>query len=124
MLHERHRKLFDQYVHDLRRAKEAAEKWWDDLVASEATTDRNQALESVKRRWPDGPASHPYVIGTIQKYLRACEALNQQLEKNDTVPLNHFSIDWLDSTRTQDVSDFLLDLSYWPMGLGQDGQVI
>ena len=120
---QNHKELFDQYERDLREAKKAAEKWWEDLIASETTTDRNQALHSVKRRWPDGPASHPYIIGVIQNYLRACEELNLQLGEDDEVPIHTFSIDWLDSVRTKDLLKFL-DLSYWPIGLNQDGEVV
>ena len=77
----RYEQLFEQYVKDLNEAKEFAECWWTDLQNHEhsrlgTSEDANRRL---RRRWPNGPASHPRVLAVIRKYWLACEALNEAI---------------------------------------------
>jgi len=119
-----HRALLRQYYEELRRAKELAEAWWKELIGLEIDESWKAALAEVRRRWPDGPASHPYVIGTIVKYAKACDAINRSLDRSDRVPVNQFAIDALDSTDTQDLAKFTETLTYWPLGRGEDGRIV
>src|SRR6266850_4211717 len=78
-----HQELLEEYVGSLRAAKDAAEEWWEALLASETlkTLDREQAVLNVKQRWPYGPAAHPRVLAVIRKYYFACQTLNDRLAK-------------------------------------------
>lgn len=71
-----HETLFSAYVRELRSAKRTAEAWWRGLIDAEG--DGGEAR--VRLRWPDGPPSHPLVVGVIQRYHRLCEELNDALE--------------------------------------------
>ena len=135
-----HRRLFRRYVAELRSVLKTADHWWHRLVAAESP-DRAKGLESVHARWPDGPASHPCVIAVIQKYHRACESLNTELAdshrakkrggaahldstEGDLEVYPHiFLVDWLIGGETDDLADFLADLSYWPIGLDAEDRV-
>jgi hypothetical protein len=119
-----HKALRRQYIEELREAKKLAEEWWQNLVGAELDESWVAAVAEVHRRWPGGPVSHPYVIGTIVKHIRACDALNRTLDRSDRVPVNQFVIDALDGTDTQDLVTFTNSLSYWPIGLGEDGRPV
>jgi hypothetical protein len=116
----KHRALRTQYVKELRESKEVAEKWWSALVGDESSP----AAQEAKARWPDGPASHPRVIGTILKYMHKCEALNHTVDEDDTVYLNEFLIDRLDGEDSQDLLKFTNALTYWPLALDKDRKPI
>jgi len=75
----RHEDLLEEYAEELADAKAAAEAWWGRLHLANAARagDAEVAREQLRRRWPDGPASHPLVLRVIRKYWLACEALNQ-----------------------------------------------
>src|SRR4029434_5701955 len=72
----RHEALLEEYASALRVAKGRAEQWWAELIVR-IENDR----EERAARWPDGPASHPWVIAVIRKYWLACEALNETIER-------------------------------------------
>lgn len=116
----RHKELRSQYIADLREAMGAANQWWKTLLARELQESLSAADAEVRRRWPDGPASHPLVIGVIQKYLKACTSLNAELGPDEAVPLNEFIIDGLDTRDSQDVLAFTDALTYWPIGMDDD----
>jgi hypothetical protein len=110
-----HRALWEDYVKELREAKMLAELWWDEAGGAAGT---------LAARWPDGPASHPYVIGVIEKYLQACYVLNQRLGRAKSTHLNEFIIDSLMTSRAEDVLDFTDNLTYWPIGLRTGDQPV
>ena len=119
-----HKDLMSQYIASLRDARKVAEQWWDSLISEESTVARGETKSDVRRRWPDGPASHPRVIHTIQKYLHACDALNRTLGKERSIYLNQFIIDGLDRKDSQDIVDFTDALTYWPIGLDEFGRPV
>jgi hypothetical protein len=83
----RHDELFQQYVEELQENKSAAIAWWDDLLVREtarAGGDRDEALKRRERRWPFGPASHPFIIRVYRKYFLLCEELNVRIESERT----------------------------------------
>lgn len=75
----RHEELLDQYARELRSAKARAERWWATLRSTGSGSER-----SLTERWPDGPASHPWVLAVIRKYWFRCEALNQQVIQEES----------------------------------------
>jgi hypothetical protein len=107
-----HDALWEAYVADLREAKEIAEGWWRDLLKEDA---RGSTRLPPKQRWPDGPASHPVVIGVIIKYTQACHALNLGLSREDLVPTNEFIIESLMDDETEDLEELTDTLTYWPL---------
>jgi hypothetical protein len=121
---DEHKALRKQYRVEMRESMKAAQAWWTALIAKEIDESAEAAEAEVRRRWPDGPASHPFVIGTIQKYLRLCEDLNITVGDEVAVDLNRFAIDGLDSDESTDVSVFTDDLSYWPIGVDENGQLV
>lgn len=78
----RHEKLLQQYADELRTAKHFAEQWWAYLQAVERQKMGSQEIADrvLRRRWPDGPASHPRVLAVVRKYWLLCEDLNQAIE--------------------------------------------
>jgi hypothetical protein len=123
-----HERLLEEYADSLRDAKEAAEEWWEALVASETrkTKDREEALGNVRRRWPYGPAAHPRVLAVIRKYYFACEALNDRLAetKNPAEEYPHvFVTDMLMEDGTDDLGDFVSHLPGLPIGM-DDGDPV
>jgi hypothetical protein len=79
----RHDDLLRRYAEELAAAKDFAEAWWRDLTQPDRPPGDagDEAAWRVRERWPDGPASHPAVLAVIRKYWLACDALNQQLER-------------------------------------------
>jgi hypothetical protein len=110
-----HQRLFTEYVEELRRSKEFAEQWW--LTLNQKSSDQ----AAIQSRWPDGPVSHPRVVAVIQKYYRGCETMNRIQNANLTP--NVFLEEWLMEPETEDLSDFLAGLSYWPIGLNENNEV-
>lgn len=124
-----HQKLLEEYADALRTAKEAAEDWWDALLASETreTRSREQAVLNVKRRWPYGPAAHPRVLAVIRKYYFACEALNHRLAKTKDASEEYphvFVTDMLMEDGTEDLGDFVDALPGLPIGIDSDGDPV
>jgi hypothetical protein len=120
---EQHLALHEKYLTDLRDAQKVAEEWWRKLVAAEPGKNLDEKTASAKKRWPDGAPSHPLVIGVFQQYLRKCDELNREFDRQQKVSLNRFAIDWLDSEESDDVSDFM-QLTYWPMGDDEEGNLV
>src|ERR1700730_7610672 len=81
----RHETLVQEYASELRAAKARAETWWAELTRQVRTQAGNKKLadQIMRSRWPDGPASHPFVLAVIRKYWLACEALNEQIEREE-----------------------------------------
>ena len=79
--------LVKEYADELRAAKTRAEQWWADLIAltGQGVGSSELAERFVRNRWPDGPASHPWVLAVIRRYWLACEALNEQIEREGTL---------------------------------------
>lgn len=94
---------------------QVAQGWWLNLVSREPSADSSSAELTTRRRWPDGAASHPIVIGVILKYMHACEMLNAGHERSEQVPAHRFLIDGLDTRQSQDVNTFTDALTYWPI---------
>jgi hypothetical protein len=114
---DEHQALLDQYYAEMRDAMSVAEAWWKQRLAAEVTESPRAADAEVRRRWPDGAASHPLVIGVIQKFLRLCHELNERLGPELSEDLNRFVIEGLMSDESRDIAKFTRSLSYWPIGL-------
>ena len=146
MMDKPFRDLFDEYARELRQDKEAAEAWWDDLKRAEANTNGGGKGLTLLKRWPFGPASHPWVINTYRKYYFLCKELNRELEgkrnvtggngeadiakwgSQDTeqvtgVEPKVFVLDLLAGGETNDLYEFLMSLVYVPIGLKNDDTV-
>lgn len=122
---KKHDELWVEYVEELRVAKSIAESWWEEMIAKDPGKDRKTAIRNLRRRWPDGPASHPRVIAVILKYYRACKVLNEQEADEDDIVYPHVLIsDWLMGEETDDLDEFLIDLTYLPIGLDLDDNLI
>lgn len=125
-----HEKLFEEYLEELSRAKGIARAWWDGLIDRETKRrgDENEAITSIRRRWPLGAASHPVVIAVLRKYYLACNALNENLARSgrndEEVYPNHFVADWLINDDTLELAEFVSILSYWPIGLTDNIEVV
>jgi hypothetical protein len=119
----RHEELRKRYVADLREAKSQAERWWEEHAKARAGSKAKRDV-AFMRRWPDGPASHPFVIAVIQKYLKACDQLNDLVDDDDFVPLNWFIVDRLDEKDSADLAKFTKSLSYWPIGLLDEEELV
>ena len=119
----RHKELRKLYIEDLRQAMAVAQAWWKAMLAKELDESLAAAASEVKRRWPDGPASHPVVIGVIERYLKACDELNA-IDPDSAAYLNEFIIDGLDTVGSQDVLAFTDALTYWPIGLDDQGHPV
>jgi hypothetical protein len=94
-----HKDLFRSYVDDLSEASSLAGVWWDTLVKKETTrwSDEEQAMKQLERRWPFGPAAHPFVIRVFREYYLACHQLNvHNLLAAEGNPQE--SIDWEDES--------------------------
>lgn len=120
----KHEKLFATYVDEFKEVKEATDAWWAGLIAAEQekTGDSEQALINVKKRWPIGPVAHPWVIAVIRKYFFACQELNES--GAEEVYPHQFVSDWLLEEETEDLADFVSRLTYWPLGLDEDGDFV
>jgi hypothetical protein len=124
-----HQRLLEEYADSLRAAKDAAEEWWEALLASETlkTKNREDAVRNVQQRWPYGPAAHPRVLAVIRKYYFACEALNERLAetKNPAEEYPHvFVTDMLMEDGTDDLGDFVGGLPGLPIGIDPDGNPV
>jgi len=97
----RYQILFENYVTDLNTARSAALQWWQRVLENEnqKTTSIQISEENLRKRWPFGPASHPYIIAIYRKYYLACVELNNQIElEQSSAPeqpeLNNLESDW------------------------------
>ena len=79
-----HTKLFEAYVMEMRDSMSLALEWWEEVLSDEKKRiggGADEAILRVKRRWPFGPAGHPYVIATYRKFYLACEQINEEQAK-------------------------------------------
>ncbi len=122
----RHRKLFDQYVKDLRRAQEWALSWWTSMIRTElqATPDQRDAERNVSRRNPVGPVAHVGVIYVLRRYWLDCVALNREVPAAEQVQPEDFLLGFLLYSSYGDLGRFVAQLPYWPIGLDADGNWI
>lgn len=118
------RDLQQNYIAELRVARKAAEAWWQSLVSGELADSTEAAVAELRRRWPDGPASHPRVVAVVVQCLHACEALNQGLGRSEREPAGQFLMHSIDTLDSQDLVDFTDALSYWPIGQDASGRMI
>jgi hypothetical protein len=116
-----HQQLQKAYIAEMREAMRVSIAWWQSLVKTELKGSALGAEAEARRRWPDGAASHPRVVGVIVKYMHACEALNAGKPRTEQESVNHFLIEGLDTRESQDLNDFTDDLSYWPISRDENG---
>ncbi len=118
-----HQRLFEDYVKDLRQAKQWTEGWWQALIQTEMlrTPDYDFAIEKVKRRWPLGPTPTKKIITVVRKYWLACDRLNKQVQPHERVSPVTFILQWLMEREHDDLAEFLTGFPYWPVGLDEDG---
>lgn len=109
------RELQNAYIAELREVAQIASVWWRSLTVLEMDGNPRANISEVQRRWPNGPASHPRVIGVIVKYMHACEELNHGKDRSAQMPVSQFLIDGIDTRDSQDLVKFLSALSYWPV---------
>jgi hypothetical protein len=121
---EEHKALRRQYRVEMRESMTTAQAWWRDRIAGEMNESPQSAEAELRRRWPDGPASHPVVIGTILKYLHLCDDLNKKVGEDAAMDLNRLVIEGLDSDESEDVAAFTDTLSYWPIAVDESGQLV
>lgn len=138
------RQLLAEYASELRQSKEMAERWWRDL--NETVVEGAGSLPATDM-WPLGPASHPWVIATFRKFYFACAELNKSQLKQDVesdiqsrgqndwgreqeeeVPLRSvepkiFAYEMLSGGEANDLYEFLLSLTFVPIGLKNDEPV-
>ena len=133
------------YASELRESKQKAEDWWRELNAKPAS---EPDAPTPRDLWPMGPASHPWVIGTVRKYYFLCEELNRTIlqeeepkrtdqpteesrwgrkRQNDEtgapVDPKVFVYDLLSGRSTKDLFEFLQLLVFVPIGL-KNGQEV
>ncbi len=118
-----HLSLFEQYVADLRRARQEAQTWWNGMISAvrQRGGDQEEAARFVKRRFPVGAVCAKRVIGVVRHYWLACAALNAAAAPADRVPPEQFLLGRLIGTRDQDLAEFVSALPYWPIGMDADG---
>ena len=142
--------LREQYVDELRTAKDEVSDWWSALVA--VTFARlgspEEAEKDLRRRWPVGPAAHPRILGIVRKYFLACDALNQQVrariaeqqqkgtlfsladpeqaEEQPDQPLSPGVLieESLSTKGSYDLGKIVGRLSYWPIGVDAEGRFV
>ena len=128
-MENKHNELFLDYAVELESAKDAAESWWKNLLAAEASKrgDRNEATILVGQRWPLGPAAHPRVIAVLRKYWLACDALNHEImvsghdsEDEHVIPPPVFLCEFLLDGKHERLAGFISPLNYWPIGREDD----
>lgn len=114
-----HEELFAKYVEELREAVGFAEAWWKTLrdSADDSTTSK------IRERWPVGPAAHPRVLAVVRKYYLKCDALNQDAPDDEESPML-FVTEWLLEEDTEELAEFVADLTYWPIGVAGDGSPV
>ena len=145
-MNERQKELLDSYVAELREAKKPVNVWWARLVAVELARAPNKvaAANELRRRWPNGPATHPRVIAIVRKYYLACERMNDEImaswgarealavdgsgaapeEREGTIPPAFFVGECLVTKDTEDVANIIAHFKYWPIGMNANGSHI
>jgi hypothetical protein len=80
---EAYEKLLNDYLPELREARDEALKWWSDLEEKARRIDPKTVEAQVRSRWPAGPVSYPGVVAVYRKYFLACEAINEEREATE-----------------------------------------
>jgi hypothetical protein len=117
---ESHRRAFEQYVAELRRAKAEADERWNGIV--EGIIERTgktpqEAQQAARDRNALGPSSHTRVVGTIRKHWQRCVELNASASPVERVPPEQFVLAWLVDENHVDLAQLVSGLTYWPIGL-------
>jgi hypothetical protein len=148
----RYEALLSQYVDELRAAKSDVNDWWAALVEQTLQlTNHNkvEAARELRRRWPVGPAAHPRILAIVRKYYLACAHLNQVIENEQSDDLHQLvphrlatSTDEPEQEPDQPVSPGILvgeslitpatddlakivgQLTYWPVGVDEQGAYV
>jgi len=112
------------------------------------------AAAELRRRWPLGPASHPRILAIVRKYYLACDQLNREItrarssdlqetptyapaypetdadtatsDEEDDLPMNPVILigESLFTPETQDLANFVGKLTYWPIGIDENGRYL
>jgi len=71
--------ITNDYLNDLRVARDEALAWWDRLLKDSAPDgDMLAAERRVRPRWPAGAVSHPRVIAVYRYYFLMLDKLNDE----------------------------------------------
>jgi hypothetical protein len=113
-----HKKLFSDYLKELKKATTTAKKWWNDMAA--AAKDAGDEMQAWQTR-PAGPASDPGFVAVMRKYWLACDAVNRTAKPADRVPPEMFLLGWLIDAGRDESVEIIACMPYWPIGLDKDG---
>lgn len=118
---EAHRKLFQKYRKELRKALDDAVQWWDHRTAvfEEETGNARQAQLENWREFPAGPVSDPATVAVVRKYWLACAQLNSQ--PGAKVAPEQLLLQWVVDEGDMVTAELLSGMPYWPMGLDESG---
>ena len=128
---ERYEGLFVEYAEELADAKRFVEQWWAELIRRETAQigSTAEAMERIRRRWPLGPAAHPYVVAVLRKYWFACARISEEVtaavdldDDGGTVPPPVFLCEFLLDGEHEKLAVFIAPLNYWPIGRLDDGE--
>jgi hypothetical protein len=147
----RYEALRSQYIHELRVAKSDVNDWWAALVERTLQLTNHNKIEAareLRRRWPVGPAAHPRILAIVRKYFLACDQLNQVIDKEQNDDLHQLVPHRLatfteqeqepDQTvspgilvgeslltpATDDLAKIVGQLTYWPVGVDEQGAYV
>lgn len=118
-----HRILFREYCAALEEARVRTNIWWADIVgeARHGSTDADAESE-LRRRWPRGPGTHPFIVAVVRQYFLACEELNERMRAEEEVPPHVFVGELLLAPETDRLSRIVAAFGYWPVGVDEEGR--
>jgi hypothetical protein len=146
-----YRALRAQYVAELSAAVDAAHEWWNVLLDSEGLQSGEllSAQNRIEDRWPAGYAAHPRILAVVRKYYLACDDLNRRIgeqEDQDLEQLVPYSVDLgleepaadedliispgvlihesLFTPGTERLAGIVSQLTYWPIGVDEEGRYV
>lgn len=119
-----HQELFREYERALAAVLKEALDWWKGrltVMQEREGVPRKKALHMLYEETVAGPASAPHVVWVVRTYWLACEALNASVPKDSRVPPEVFLITWLTDGKHERALEVLSGMTYWPIGMDEDG---
>jgi hypothetical protein len=120
-----HKRWFDEYVRAASRAAARAQTRWNGLiegVIERGGVDRDRALREIQATSPAGPGEDSEFIAEIRRYWLKCVEANDDVPQDKRVPPEQFVLEWAANAGAFDIVDLIVQLTYFPVGLDQDGR--
>ncbi len=118
------KKLFDHYLEGYQFMQPHCMRWWRGLIAAaqQGGISREDAVLNAYDSRSAGPASAPEFVWFIRHHWLLCDEINQRLQIERRVAPQDLLLKWLLEREHTEAVHLATAMTYWPIGLDDQGR--